>query len=130
MNPAQKLMIGTGLAAIALGALLGLIPGSITSTGDTTYTCGSPWIRDHSGEQTANLSQSIANALTGQSVYSVDYRAKCDDALGSRGVFGGVIAGLGVLALLGVGLVSAQKQERRETVAGSVDDTTSETPAS
>lgn len=124
MNPAQKLMAGAGLAAVIAGSLLGLIPASITSTGDTNYTCGSPWIRDHSGEQSANTSQAIANALIGQSVYAVDYRAKCDDALGSRGVFGGVIAGFGVLALLGVGLIAAQQYGRRETAVDGADTPT------
>lgn len=110
MNP--RVLIAAGLAALLLGLLLGLVPG-----GPAGVTCGSPWVRDTAMIDAANRGADIGAALAGSSRLTTDYRALCDDALGERGVFGGVLAGFGVLTLLGVALMNSRSgQSRSESV--------------
>ena len=109
MNP--KVLIVAGIAALLLGLLLGLVPGSVTTaSGDTT--CGSPWVRDNrmvdAATDGSRLGADLVGAQVGRRFESTDYRALCTDALGGRGTFGGVLAAFGVLTLLGVALVSSR----------------------
>lgn len=95
----------TGLLMLITGLLLGLIPGSVSDT----FSCGSPWVRDTTMIDAANRGADLGSALAGQGSSSTDYRTMCGDALDGRGAFGGVLAGLGVLTLLGVALMNAQR---------------------
>jgi hypothetical protein len=102
----------TGLLVLALGLLLGLIPGSVTTASGST-PCGSPWVRDNrlvdAATEGSRLGADLIGSQLGRRYESTDYRALCDDALGGRGAFGGVLAGLGALTLLGAALVNAQR---------------------
>ncbi|PWK81711.1 hypothetical protein C8D88_116123 [Lentzea atacamensis] len=94
----------TGLLVLIVGLLLGFVPGSAEGV-----PCGSPWSRDTAMIDAANRGADLGSALAGRGSSSVDYRAICGDALDGRGVFGGVLAGLGVLTLLGAALVNARQ---------------------
>ncbi len=104
MNP--KVQIAAGLAALLLGLLLGLVPG-----GPSGVTCGSPWVRDTAMIDAADRGSRLGADLIGlgREYESTSYRTQCADALDGRGTFGGVLAALGVLALLGVALVNSKQ---------------------
>lgn len=99
--------IAAGL--IGLGLLLGFVPSSAQGA-TASFSCGSPWSPDTKEMDHQKYIDDLANSMAGSSVWSTDYRQRCDDAFGGRGVFGGVLAGLGALALLGVAVA------RRPTV--------------
>jgi hypothetical protein len=105
-----RALVAAGLAVLLLGLLLGLIPGSI-NTGASEITCGSPWVRDTTMTDAANRGAELGSALAGRESSS-NYGQVCSDALGGRGVLGGVLTGVGVLALLGVALVNSQQASR------------------
>jgi hypothetical protein len=104
-----RVMVVCGLVLLAAGLLLGLLPGSAPGASSESMNCGSPWVRSHADEQRSKSVDALANAMAGGGL-AKDYRAECDDALGSRGVFGGVLGGLGLVTLIGVGLVVARRQ--------------------
>jgi hypothetical protein len=99
-----KQLVVTGLLVLIAGCLLGLIPGSAG-----TVPCGSPWIRDTAMIDAANRGADLGSTAIGRGSSSTDYAVICGNELDSRGVFGGVLAGLGVLALLGAGVVNANR---------------------
>lgn len=103
-----RVLLGIGLAVTVLGLLLGLIPGSVSDV-----PCGSPWVRDTATTDAATRGSRLGSDLIGGQVgrrfESTDYTQMCSDELGSRGVVGGVLAGLGVLTLLGAALVSVNR---------------------
>lgn len=105
MNP--KVLITVGVAALLLGLLLGLVPG-----GPSDVTCGSPWSRNDAMIDAANRGSDLGAVMAGQPGLGTDYRAICDTALDGRGTFGGVLASLGVLTLLGVALVNTRQPTR------------------
>lgn len=113
----MRALVAAALAVIALGLLLGLVPGSAgTATGTS---CGSPWVRNtamiDAADRGARLGADLIGARAGRDFESTSYKTLCDNALDTRGVLGGVAAGLGVLALLGAALVNAnQTAQSRE----------------
>lgn len=100
-----RALLAVGLAAVALGLLLGLVPG-----GPSNVTCGSPWVRDTAMIDAADRGTRLGVDLIGSRSESTSYRSLCSDALDGRGLFGGVLAGLGVVALLGAALVNTQQK--------------------
>lgn len=111
-----RALLAIGFTATVLGLLLGLIPGSVTTaSGDTS--CGSPWVRDNSlvdaATEGSRHGADLIGSQVGRRFESTDYRALCDDALGGRGVLGGVVAGLGALTLLGAALINANQAAAR-----------------
>lgn len=109
----MKLMMAAGATLLIIGIILGVIPGHASGalgTGDP-ISCGSPWFRDHAGEQHAAAVDNLATSMEGGGPAAGDrYRVACDDATGTRGVFAWVLAGLGLLAFIGLGLIAAQRR--------------------
>jgi hypothetical protein len=99
-----KQLIVTGLLVLIAGCLLGLIPGSAGAV-----PCGSPWIRDTAMIDAANRGADLGSTAIGQGSSSTDYATLCGSELDGRGVFGGVLAGFGVLTLLSAGVVNANR---------------------
>jgi hypothetical protein len=102
---AQKIATGIGLAAAAAGGILGFWPGHFTAHG-VSWSCGSPWIRDHSGELGAAAVDQMADGALGTTVYQGNYGGQCDDALGDRGLYAGIIAAAGLATMLGARLTA------------------------
>lgn len=106
-----KQLAAAGGVLLLIGLLLGLIPGSVSDT----FSCGSPWVRDTTMTDAADRGADLGSALAGQR-NTTSYRQQCADVLDTRGVWGGALAGLGVLTLLGVALVNAQRSS--DSVSG------------
>lgn len=104
-----KQLAAAGGVLLLIGLLLGLIPGSVSDT----VSCGSPWVRDtamiDAADRGSRLGADLIGSYAGREFESTSYRALCNDALDTRGVFGGVLAGFGVLTLLGMALVNARR---------------------
>ncbi len=105
-----KQLAAAGGVLLLIGLLLGLIPGSVSDT----FSCGSPWSRDTTMTDAADRGADLGSALAGQENTSTSYRQQCADALDGRGVWGGVFAGLGALALLGAAVVSASARVHQD----------------
>jgi hypothetical protein len=101
-----KQLAAAGGVLLLVGLLLGLIPGSVSDT----FSCGSPWARDTLMTDAADRGADLGSALAGQRNTSTSYRQLCSDALDARGVWGGVLAGLGALALLGAAVVHGNRK--------------------
>lgn len=120
----QKSMAAiAGLVLVVVGAVLGLWPSSIVAAGDTV-SCGSPWSPDDSEARHADFGKSIGEALRGERASTGTGAQRCAEALGSRGLFGGILVGLGVVALIGAAVL-----QNREQVAAATSPP-SEPPAS
>lgn len=118
----RALLLIVGLALLAAGLGLGLAPASATiaipatatsvARGDS-YSCGSPWAADR---QSMDAEQHVADLAAGVSTVqgtpaaADNTAALCATAVGSRGVFGAVLAVLGALTLLGLGLIIAARR--------------------
>jgi hypothetical protein len=113
MRTGVLVAIAAGL--IGLGLLLGLSPGSAMGA-TKSFSCGSPWSPDTKEMDHQRYIDDLANSMAGSKVWSTDYRERCDDAFGGRGVFGGVLAGLGALALVGVAVVRRPDAQAAEVV--------------
>lgn len=107
MRTGVLVAIAAGL--IGLGLILGLAPGS-TQGATRTFSCGSPWSPDTKEMDHQEYIDDLANAMAGSKVWSTDYRERCDDAFGGRGVWGGALAGLGALMLVGIAVTRGPKQ--------------------
>ncbi len=101
-----KQLAGVGALLLLVGALLGLIPGSVSDT----FSCGSPWARDTAMIGAADRGADLGADLLGKDS-TVSYAARCDDKLDARGVWGGVLAGLGVLSLLGAAVMNNRRAD-------------------
>lgn len=101
-----KQLAGAGALLLLVGALLGLIPGSVSDT----FSCGSPWARDTAMTGAADRGAELGSAMLGRES-TTSYAALCDDKLDARGVWGGVLAGFGVLSLLGAAVVNGRRAE-------------------
>lgn len=108
MRTGVLLAIAAGL--IGLGLLLGLSPGSAQGA-TKEFSCGSPWSQNTKEMDRQAYVDDLANSMAGSSVWSTDYRERCEDAFGGRGVWGGVIGGLGAMLLVGVAVTRGPKQE-------------------
>jgi hypothetical protein len=109
----MKLMTAAGAALLIIGIILGVTPGHASGAlgMDSPISCGSPWFRDHTGEQHAAAVDNLATSMEGGGPAAGNrYRIACDDATGTRGVFAWVLAGLGLLTLIGLGLIAAQRR--------------------
>lgn len=118
-------MLTVGLALLAAGLSLGFVPttASTTVTGSATanqrvdtYSCGSPWAvdQDSIGRQ-QGVDTLAANVAVVQGTLAVPENTTdlCQRAFGTRGTWGAVLAVLGALTLLGLGLVVVLQQGRR-----------------
>lgn len=101
-----KQLAGVGALLLLVGGLLGLIPGSVSDT----FSCGSPWARDTTMIGAADRGASLGADLLGRES-TVSYAALCDDKLDARGMWGGALAGLGALSLLGAAVVNGRRTE-------------------
>lgn len=103
-----KQLAAAGGVLLLVGLLLGLIPGSVSDV-----SCGSPWVRDtamiDAADRGSRLGADLIGSYAGREFDSTSYRALCSDALDTRGVLGGVLAGLGALTLVGAALVNARQ---------------------
>lgn len=133
----RVILLIVGLVLLGAGLGLGLVPASAaiaipatatsTARGDT-YSCGSPWLVD---QQSPAAEQKIANLAAGMATVqgtptvADDAAASCSTVFGPRGVFGAVLAGLGALTLLGLGLVLVAVRRGPNVAPGA----TGETPA-
>lgn len=106
-------LVAIALGLLGIGLLLGLIPGSIGPSSDS-LSCGSPWVRDTAAIEREGRIDDLADAMLGMNLRDTDYAAKCDDALDARGIFGGALAGLGALTLVGVAVVRRPKGQAVE----------------
>jgi len=97
------------LVAIAVGLMgLGLMLGLSTSSAmgaTATFSCGSPWDPNTKEMDHQSYIDDLANSLAGSSIFTSDYRERCDDAFGSRGVFAWLSLGAGALLLGGLAVV-------------------------
>jgi hypothetical protein len=113
-----KFLAVAAAAAVLAGLLLGLIPGSFGTSYSGNQTCGSPWVRDHSGERYAAYVDDLATAMRGGGLAAGStYRDECDDILDGRGIAGIVLASLGALALIGVGIAAGQNKQQPASAA-------------
>lgn len=108
-----KQLAATGGVLLLIGLLLGLTPGSVSDT----FSCGSPWNRDTAMTDAADRGADLGSALAGRDNISTSYRQLCADALDARGTWGGVLAGVGVLALLGAAVVHGNRSGAHENQA-------------
>lgn len=106
----RALIVTVGVVLLIVGVALGTVSSSATSYGGGSYSCGSPWFTDSHSINSQQTSNGIASVLTHGGLPVVDAAAPCAEAFGSRGVFGGVLAALGALALLGAALVAMARQ--------------------
>lgn len=104
-----KQLAGAGALLLLIGALLGLIPGSVSDT----FSCGSPWVRDTVMTGAADRGAELGSAVLGRES-TTSYAALCAGKLDSRGTWGGVLAGLGVLGLLGAAVIHGNRTGVRE----------------
>lgn len=104
-------LLVAGAALVLVGALLGLVPSSITVAGTTT-TCGSPWAPDTSAAGGAEFTDRMTDVLRGIRPAASSAHQRCSEALGSRGIYGGAVVVLGVAALAAVALAS--RGQRRD----------------
>ncbi len=106
-----KQLASAGGLLLLIGVLLGLVPGTAKDV-----DCGSPWIRNASAIETANFGSEMATDLIsgygGPRFAPTDYGKVCSEALSARGAWGGALAGLGALALLGAAIVSSSASAR------------------
>jgi hypothetical protein len=102
MRTGVLLAIAAGL--IGLGLILGLAPSSAQGA-TKAFSCGSPWNMNTKEISHQEYIDDLANSMAGSQVWDVDYRQRCEDELGTRGVFAWILTGLGALTLVGVALV-------------------------
>ena len=118
----RVMLLIAGLALLVAGLGLGLVPASTTiaipatatsaARGDS-FSCGSPWFAD---QQSMAAEQHVADLAAGVSTVqgtpavADNTTALCVTAVGSRGMFGAVLAVLGALTLLGLGLIIAARR--------------------
>lgn len=133
----RVVLLVIGLLLLGGGLALGLIPSSATIAVNETaisvaradsYSCGSPWLVDQQSpaaeQKVADLAAGVAT-VQGTPTVAEDAAGLCTTALGSRGMFGAVLAGLGALTLLGLGLVLVAVRRGPNVAPGA----TGETPA-
>lgn len=108
MRTGVLVAIAAGL--IGLGLILGLAPGSAQGA-TKTFSCGSPWSPDTKEMDHQKSIDALANSMAGSRVWDTDYRERCDDSFGGRGVWGGALAGLGALMLIGVAIARRPVQQ-------------------
>lgn len=118
----RVLIAAVGLLLLFGGVACGLIPAAATASVPAsvisvaradTYMCGSPWAVDHDSidrEQGVSTLAATSATVLGTPTVADDTTVLCARAFGTRGVWGAVLAGLGALALLGVGLVIAARK--------------------
>lgn len=111
MRTGVLVAIAAGL--IGLGLILGLAPGSAQGA-TKTFSCGSPWSPDTKEMDHQKSIDALANSMAGSRVWDTDYRERCADAFSGRGVWGGALAGLGALTLVGVAVVRRPKGQAVE----------------
>jgi hypothetical protein len=99
MRTGALVAIAAGL--IGLGVILGLAPGSAQGA-TKSFSCGSPWNVNTKEISRQEYLDDLANSMVGSKMWATDYRQRCDDELGTRGVFAWILVGLGALALVGV----------------------------
>lgn len=112
MRTGVLVAIAAGL--IGIGLLLGLSPSSAQGA-TKEFSCGAPWSPDTKAMGHQKDIDDLANSMAKSKVWSVDYRERCDDAFGARGVFAWVVLGAGVLLLGGVAV--ARKPQAEPKVA-------------
>jgi hypothetical protein len=126
-------MLIVGLLMLATGLAAGLVPSSATiaiaatatspARGDT-YSCGSPWNPDQQSIATAQQASTLAanvSTVQGTPVVSESAADLCATALGSRGVWGAMMAALGALTIIGIGLVLAAVRRGPASPQGAVE---------
>lgn len=118
-------MLLVGLVLLGVGLGLGFVPtsASTTVTGSATanqrvdtYSCGSPWSVDRDSiDKQQGVDTLAANVAVVQGTLAVPENTAdlCERAFGTRGTWGAVLAGLGALSLLGLGLLMAFQSGRR-----------------
>lgn len=118
----RVLLLIAGLLLLATGLGLGLVPATATTAIPNSpatparidsYSCGSPWAVDQAAidrQQHVNDLTADEATVTGTPTPAENAATLCTTALGSRGMFGAVLAGLGALTLLGLGLVMAARR--------------------
>jgi hypothetical protein len=99
MRTGVAVAISAGL--IGLGLVLGLSPGSAQGA-TKEFSCGSPWNMDTKEISHQQYIDDLANSMHGSEVWATDYRQRCEDELGTRGIAAWILTGLGALALVGV----------------------------
>lgn len=104
--------IAAGL--IGLGLLLGFIPGSAQGANEK-FSCGSPWVMDTKAIRDQEFYADLGNSLSGPDLWTKDYRQRCEDELGTRGVFAWILTGLGAAALIGVAVVRRPEAQAADT---------------
>lgn len=102
MRTGVLVAIAAGL--IGLGLILGLAPGSAQGA-NKEFSCGSPWNMDTKAIRDQEYLADLGNSLSGPDLWTKDYRERCEDELGTRGVFAWIAVSLGAVALIGVALV-------------------------
>lgn len=112
MRTGVVVAIAAGL--IGLGLLLGFVPGS-TQGATKEFSCGSPWNMDTKAISSQEYIDGLANSMAGSEVWDTDYRERCEDELGTRGVFAWILTGLGALALVGVAVVRRPEVQAADT---------------
>jgi hypothetical protein len=129
----RVVMLIVGLALLGVGLGLGLVPANATTAipGSPatparvdSYSCGSPWAVDHDAidkQQGVNDLTAMEATVVGNPTVAENATGLCDRAFGARGLWGGVLAVLGALALLGLGLVVAAQRGRREAAPPAAD---------
>lgn len=99
MRTGVLVAIAAGL--IGLGVILGLAPGSAEGA-TKSFSCGSPWNVNTKEISRQEYLDDLSNSLAGSRVWDTDYRQRCEDELGTRGVFAWLLLGAGVVGLIGV----------------------------
>lgn len=103
MKP-RTFIIAASLALGILALILFNTPVSATTSGGKTVSCGTAWAPDTTAAVRSHFVDTMTNALEGN--YGVansfdGYQQACADSVSTRNTWGWVLAGLGILGLIG-----------------------------
>ncbi|MGO1049795.1 hypothetical protein [Crossiella sp. CA198] len=115
----KSMAVVASLVLTLVGVALGLWPASIVVASETV-SCGSPWSPDDTPARTADFGRTLGHALRGERATAGTGVQRCSEALGSRGLFGGIILGVGVVALIGA--LAMRPKEQAISAAPSLAD--------
>lgn len=107
-------LVAIAVGLIGLGLILGLAPGSAQGA-TKEFSCGSPWNMNTKEIGRQEYLDDLGNSLAGSRVWDTNYRERCEDELGTRGVFAWILTGLGAAALIGVALVRRPQEAAKPT---------------